>query len=439
MIAATLAIACAFLLFPPFLRSARGGASTENALWRRLDQFFTSRHAIIAICFVVAGVALAPFAFRVNTDPTLPSYFASGARIRTGLETIDRSGGSSPLDLVVGDANGRSLDNDAAYERLEGLQRQLEQHPDVGSVLSIALLMAETKRPWYSGFFSWKTRLNQLDKPERDRIGRTFISKDRERGRFFLRMRETARDRPREIIVSEIEKIVRGQGFKPVQLGGLYPLQGELSDLVQGSVISGLGGLLAGFFVIVLIVSRSILSALVMTVCLAITPLTLFGLVGLMKMPLDIISAPAANVALPMGIDEMIHLGHTVRRFRRKAENIWRAWKQALTELWAPILASMLIVTSGFALFILSNFPPTRRLGVLVCVGAVITDLARAGDAASTSYFCAGIRHQSARETASLEKNHSRLAGVRWCSTALDNPSADKRSRRRSRSSHIGF
>jgi predicted RND superfamily exporter protein len=37
--------------------------------------------------------------------------------------------------------------------------------------------------------------------------------------------------------------------------------------------------------------------------------------------------------------------------------------------------ASMLIVASGFALFLLSDFPPTRRLGVLVCIGAVMTDL----------------------------------------------------------------
>jgi predicted RND superfamily exporter protein len=35
----------------------------------------------------------------------------------------------------------------------------------------------------------------------------------------------------------------------------------------------------------------------------------------------------------------------------------------------------MLIVVSGFALFLLSSFPPTQRLGVLVCAGATITDL----------------------------------------------------------------
>jgi predicted RND superfamily exporter protein len=43
--------------------------------------------------------------------------------------------------------------------------------------------------------------------------------------------------------------------------------------------------------------------------------------------------------------------------------------------MWRPIVASMLIVASGFALFLLSDFPPTQRLGVLVCVGAVLTDL----------------------------------------------------------------
>jgi predicted RND superfamily exporter protein len=375
VIAAALAMLCAFALFPPFLRAADPGADRDNVVRNWFERFFTTRHIVIGLSAIVATALLAPFAFRVNTDPALPSYFASGDRIRIGLEAIDRAGGSSPLDLVVGDAHGGFLDNEGAFRRLEALQRQLEQHPDVGSALSIALLMAETKRPWYSFLFSWETRLEQLEKPEHGRVGRTFLTEDRERGRFILRMREIARSRPRDIIVGEIKEIVCAHGFKAVRIGGLYTLQGELSTLVQGSVVSGLSGLLGGFFLIVLIVSRSLLNAIAMTLCLAITPFSLFGVVGLFKMPLDIISAPAANVALPLGIDEMIHLGYTVRRLRGKVNDIWAAWKQALKELWAPILASMLIVTSGFALFLLSSFPPTRRLGVLVCVGAAITDL----------------------------------------------------------------
>lgn len=168
---------------------------------------------------------------------------------------------------------------------------------------------------------------------------------------------------------------MRKHGFEPALIGGLYPLQAELSDLVEGSVVRGLGGLLGMFFVIVLIVTRSVRSALAMCLCLALMPFTLFGIVALAGMPLDIISAPAANVALPLGIDEMIHLGYSVRRLRPREAGRWTAWKAALSELWGPILASMLIVVSGFALFLLSSFPPTRRLGVLVCIGAAITDL----------------------------------------------------------------
>jgi hypothetical protein len=105
--------------------------------------------------------------------------------------------------------------------------------------------------------------------------------------------------------------IVRAQGFRTIAVAGLYPLQGELSTLVQGSVLRGLGGLMAAFAVIVLVVTRSTI-----TICLAVTPLALFGIVSLSRMPLDIIAAPAANVALPLGIEEMIHLGHRVRHAR---------------------------------------------------------------------------------------------------------------------------
>lgn len=392
VIAASLAIICAYVVYPPFLRVATPqGPGRHGGIFER---FFTTRHPRIALAALIAALALAPFAWRVNTDPSLPSYFEAGDPIRTGIEAIDRAGGSSPLDVVVADARGQPLDDDEMEDRLQVLQRRLERHPDVGSVLSIALLMGEAERPWYSFLFSWETKLEQLDKPEYGRIGRTFISQDRRSARFILRMKEAARSRPRATIVGEIEGIVRAHGFNAVTMAGLYPLQGELSELVEGSVIRGLGGLLAAFAAIVLIVTRSIRSALAMTVCLALTPLALFGVVGLWRMPLDIIAAPAANVALPLGIDEMIHLGHRVRHSRGRAGDLWATWNHALAEMWGPILASMLIVSSGFALFLLSSFPPTQRLGVLVCIGAVITDLVVLVMLPALITFGRGVRHQ---------------------------------------------
>ena len=374
-IAALLAMATAYLLFPPFLRAARPRAAQQGPVSLRLERFFTSRHAFIAAGVAVTAIALAPLTWRLNTDPQLPSYFGANDPIRTGLEAIDRAGGSSPLDIVIADARGQSFDDGEAVGRLQALERRLERHPDVGAVLSIASLMGEAQRPWYAFLFSWEKRLDQLDSAKADRVGRTFLSEDRRRARFILRMREAARDKPRATVVSEVTGIVRSHGFTPVLVGGLFPLQAELSTLVQGSVLRGLSGLIAMFFFIAWIVTRSMPTALAMAACLLITPGALFGLVGLFRMPLDIISAPAANVALPLGIDEMIHLGYAVRRRKSEDESGWSAWRSAIQQLWRPILISMMIVASGFMLLLLSNFPPTQRLGILVCAGAIITDL----------------------------------------------------------------
>ena len=374
-IAAALAMACAYGLYPPFLRAADPGKRVPDPARTRLGRFFTTRHPWIAMAVILSGLALAPLAWRVDTDPALPSYFSAGSRIRTGLEAIDRAGGSSPLDIVVTDAGRRPLDDDEVVERLETLQRRLEEHPEVGSVLSVALLMEEADRPWYSNFLPWEVIFERLESRDQGEVGRYFVSEDRHRGRFILRMRELERTRPREVVIGEIEGLVRKTGFAPVLVGGLYPLANEMSELVEGSVIRGLGGLLALFFVIVLIVTRSLGSALAMVLCLGVTPFLLFGLVSLRGMPIDIISAPAANVALPLGVDEMIHLGYAIRRQRRRKMAGWAAWREALTRMWRPIFVSMLIVVSGFSLFLLSNFPPTQRLGILVCIGAAITDL----------------------------------------------------------------
>jgi hypothetical protein len=66
------------------------------------------------------------------------------------------------------------------------------------------------------------------------------------------------------------------------------------------------------------------------------------------------------------------------------------AWKEALEDMWQPILTSMPIVVSGFALFLLSDFllahTKTRRLGVdRRCVDrhCRFADVARSGNVPS--------------------------------------------------------
>jgi predicted RND superfamily exporter protein len=366
------ALLAAYLIYPWFLAGikAQPVASDVTAGAKRrfvLAQYSGQITAIfVAICLLL-GIGI----FRLNTDPSLLSYFPEDLRL--GLERVDRNGGSSVMEIVLRDSAGRKLDNKESYERLWQLQRDLERDREVGSVISLPLLMAEGKDFPFSFLFSWKTILNKMAEPRYERIARQFISYDHLYGHYILRMKESGRDAPRADIIQRIKQTIRRHGFNPVLVGGMYPLQAQLSQLVESSLIEGLAELVLLLGVIGFIVTRSLWIGLTMAFGMAMIPVGLLGLIGFLKAPLDIISAPAANLTLGMGIDDtMIHLAERWRNLVKQGHSPDEAWEIARGQLWRPIIVSMLTVCVGFSIFILSEFPPTRRFGIWVLIGTLL-------------------------------------------------------------------
>jgi len=370
-------ITAAYGIYPFFLRAV--GARVKKIKKARQDRtraFFIRRSGwFITALFILCLVAL-PGLWKLNTDPSLFSYFDKNTELRDGLEYIDRNGGSSPLDLVVRDDTGARLDSDEAYDKLWRLQEALENDSDVGSVISLPVLMAEGNRYPLAFLISWDMMLKWMEDPQYNEIAKSFVTEDRFSARFMLRMKEYGREGSRLGIVDRIKSIVRENGFLPEMLGGLFLLQGELSGLVAASLIYGLGRLILFFAVIAFIVSRSWRVSLAMVAGLFTVPIVLFGIIGLSRTPVDIISAPAVNVAIGMGIDSMIHLAAFVRRRAGKGADTKSVWLQARCRLWQPVVSSMFIICAGFSIFVLSAFPPTRRFGLSIVFGTVIASAA---------------------------------------------------------------
>src|SRR5919197_3711730 len=124
-----------------------------------------------------------------------------------------------------------------------GLQTALKDHKGVGTVISLPVLMAEGRRRPLAFLLSSEHLLKILEEPKHERIARTFVTKDRTQAAFYLRMVERDRTKRRVDVVNDLRTIVRRNGFKPVLVGGIYQLQGELATLVADSVTTGLVGL----------------------------------------------------------------------------------------------------------------------------------------------------------------------------------------------------
>ena len=70
--------------------------------------------------------------------------------------------------------------------------------------------------------------------------------------------------------------------------------------------------------------------------------------------------------------DTMLHMVQRWRMLMKGGRKAEEAWDLARAQLWRPIVASMLVVCIGFSIFILSQFPPTRRFGLWVALGTLL-------------------------------------------------------------------
>ena len=375
------AFASAYLLYPWVLRSSHlphtHHAKSHHPRLLSFEAWLTRRHlngvaAVLLCClFAAAGIG------KLHKDPSLLSYFSPGNPLREGLEYVDRNLGSSPLTIVVKDPRGGTFTSTQTYQRLWELHLAFEQHPTVGSVVSLPLVMAEARRvPLIGGWLPWNWLLELMDSPAAHRIGNFFINDDRTQGLFLLLMRESGRQIPRTQILTQFEEMVRTHGFEPHLIGGVYVLQGRLAELVVSSLMEGLVllGVLFAFMAYGLARSWRIAAAIIGSI--ALIPLWMLGIIGHFRVPFDVISAPAANLAIGMGVDSMIHLLAAARRAARRGPIDWNAWVKARHQQWRAIACSTLVVCAGFGIFWASTFPPTQRFGLSIVLGTAMVPLA---------------------------------------------------------------
>jgi predicted RND superfamily exporter protein len=369
------AFICAYLMYPPFLRWAVPRESklveAEPPHW-----FWARRFAWLSVAVILACAMLGFGLPRVDTDPSLLDYFKPHQPLRDGLEYVDRNGGSNPLTLVVSAADGRKLNTDEAYQKMWRLHGALENYHDVGTVISLPTLLAEGDRTPFSFLISYEKMMEIMEQPKYARVAKSFVTEDRSKANFLLRMVESRRQKLRLEVVDDLRSICRKNGFKASLVGGVYYLQGRLAKLVASSLVTGLFWLNFLFIVIAWIVARTIRGAVAMIVSLTLVPLSMLGGIGWLHVPVDIISAPATNVCIGIAIDSMIHLVFGVRRAECDGKKGWPAWIFAREEQWRGIVYSDVVIAAGFAIFVLSDFPPTQRFGVVVLAGCVIDILA---------------------------------------------------------------
>jgi predicted RND superfamily exporter protein len=361
---AFMALVVTYSVYPAFLgrwakvRAVTAGGPTVPRRAGRRGLVVGSIAAVVA----VLGLGI----LRVDTDPGLLTYFSEGTELRDGLERMDLDGGSSTLDIVVRDPGGERVDGSDVFARMEAFQTALDADSAVGMAISPPVLVGHARTFPLAGLLPISMLLDLASTPQFGEVALAFVTSERDVGHYFLRMRESREEPSRDAVMDRVRGYATDAGLEPFLVAGLYDLQAQLGRLIESSLRIGIGGLLILFLGIALVVSRSALTTLKMWLCLAAIPTVVLGVFGVFGIAVDIITSPAANVALAIGADSMIHL---VVRARRLTGAHASPWGTAVAQIRRPVLVATGIISAGFGIFVLSSFPPTQRFGLAVILG----------------------------------------------------------------------
>ena len=320
--------------------------------------------AVLAVAATAAGTGV----WRLDTDPSLLAYFDDAGPIRSALELVDRDGGSSPLLFAISRRDGGRLDDKAAYDRMWEFHDSLEADPATGIVLSPAPLLAHARAQPLASLLPMPILFELLENLDGG-IASGYLHEDRLEALYSIRMIEGHRDAGRQETVARLAAHAETAGLRVVATGGLYELQGRLGGLLATSLKVGIGGLLALFAFVGLRASGSAGGACAMLACLLAVPAVVLGGFGHLGVAVDIIASPAANVALAIGVDSMIHMAMRARDMRNGRTSPESAWTAARAKLAKPVTTACAIICLGFGIFVLSSFPPMRRFGLAVVAG----------------------------------------------------------------------
>ena len=370
------AFALAYLVYPIFLRFSSIGLNKKKGKKPKFFLPFKSGVGIPLAILLVIGAGLMGWVGvrKVNTDPSLLTYFKQKQSIYQGIRAVDRFGGSNPMNFVISHRDGLKLKNKKTYQQMMDLQNDIEAHPSVGNVLSLPILMAESQTNWLARLLPWGSILTILSRDQYGNIARGFVTEDFDQALYMIRMRETGRTIERTRIINQLMAKPKKHGFKLDIVGGPYYMQSELAQKIKKSMKQGILALLLLFTLIIFLLSLSIPITFFAGLSIVATTLVFLGCIGWFEIPVDIISSPAVNIVLGMAVDGMIHIILAARRMSEaKGHRTDRdGWVMAIKSQGQGVLISSVVIAAGFSVFYLSNFPPSQRFGLEIVFGTLV-------------------------------------------------------------------
>ena len=400
-----------FLFFPtaaavlqkPAVTTTRESPGTWVTRWL---SHLSAKHgrSVISVSLLL-GIFGAVGISKLQVENSFINYFGKGTEIYQGLKLIDRElGGTTPLEVLIRFDSEPSIntaqdDQDDELDLLLGSVSQgdpvdywftpqkietvsavhdfLQRQYGVGQVLSLASLIRVGESISQQTFdaFELAVLYKRMPADLKAALLTPYVSIERNEVRLSARVKDSLPNLKRNDLLKEIqaglekELDLKSQNF---QISGLVVLYNNMLQSLFESQIKSLGVVMLGIAVMLLVLFRSIKLALIGVVPHILAALIILGLMGWLKIPMDMMTITIASITLGIAVDNSIHYLYRFRTELPRLGDYVATLHYCHANIGRAIFYTATTIIVGFSILVLSNFLPTIFFGLLTALGMAI-------------------------------------------------------------------
>jgi uncharacterized protein len=407
----TVTFLTSFILFPALLilmsKTSEQLSSRDEFQFTPKLATLTERHGSKVLLLTLILAVVSAFGItRLEVENSFINYFSEDTEIYQGLRLIDEKlGGTTPLDVVLnledipGELDGDEGEDDfedldalfGAFEeeqevawltpeRLDTIKRAhdyLDSLPAVGKVLSLASIIRVGEEINGGEFDAFELAIVSKRMPEelRESMITPYISEENIEARINIRILDSLKDLRRKELLEQIkadliEKVNLTED--KIQITGILVLYNNMLQSLFKSQILTLGVVMVGIALMLVILFRSIPLAVIGIVPNVLAAAIILGLMGLLKIPLDMMTITIAAITIGIAVDNSIHYIYRFREEFPQTHDYVRTMHYCHANIGKAVFYTAITIIIGFSILVLSNFIPTIYFGLLTALAMFI-------------------------------------------------------------------
>ena len=341
---------------------------------------------------------------QLRVENSFINYFKSNTEIYKGMKQIDKKlGGTTPLDIVIKFDDKKQISYDEEFgdglleddqdpdsqwftvkkiDEIKIVHDYLDSLPEIGKVLSLAssIRVAEqlNENEQLSGM-EMALLYKRVPKEVKSMAIDPYISIENNEARISARILDSKEDIRRNDLINKIENDMENKlGFEKESyfLTGILILYNNMLQSLFDSQILSLGFVMIGIFFMFLILFKSVVLSIIGIIPNLLAATFVLGLMGLINLPLDMMTITIAAIAIGIAVDNSIHYIYRFREEYRITKNYELSLYKSHDSIGRAIFFTSITIIFGFSILIMSNFVPTVIFGLLTGLAMLIALLA---------------------------------------------------------------